>query len=1176
VPPDDRQARVERLFIEVIERPAHERETLLAAEPDQAVRDEVRSLLAHHDGPGDAAPRATLLDSKDAPGRMLRTGVGFPPAAAFDEPTLPPGAVIGRYTILGVIGAGGMGVVYVAEQDRPRRRVALKVLRAAIASARMLRRFEYEAEVLGRLQHPGIAQVYEAGTFTEGRLSRPFIAMELISGLPLVEHAQKASLPVRARVELLAKVADAVQHAHQSGVIHRDLKPANIIIAPAASPAASLAPPPDATPSPTQPIAPPAAGAGDQPKILDFGVARGLSPDGPDAQHTTAHTAVGQIIGTLPYMSPEQLDARAAGADSRSDIYALGVIGYELLTGRLPFNVASLPLPEAARRIHDDQPERLSRIDRQLRGDLDTIIAKALAKDPQRRYPAASEFAADLRRFLVGEPISARQDSAVYVLRAQIRKHKALVAGLCMGVVGLVTFATYAAFQADAKDKLAIARQQEAARARVAQTEALAQKERADDNARRLETELTSANLERGRLLGAAGSLRAAEDLLWPAFLRNIASHHTFYALWEMYSHQPCLASIAAHAQRAVYINAAPSGDLLASVGDGDRLIVYDARERRPLWRASTNADLVRCAFSPDAAVVFGAARDGAVLAWDARSGSPLPALHPALGPNRSCLAIAPHPLTPTIALGFRTGALKLLAPDGRALAEISLGTDPVQALAWSPDGQALAVGTGSGRLRLYTPDLASFRELAPPANFAVNNLAFSPSGAFLALGGTQDTFRLYDPRSGQLVADVPGRNGSITGVAWGPTDDTLYTCGWWRLTQWRVPSLSITRQVGLVAGDAWVVREPNSGLLWLTSGAEVRVWDLESCQGRVEYPPDPARSLVRYLPDGRALAGFADGRVELLDPRTGQTTALVGRAGDRRVRSIAVSPDGRLAATNGFDRILRIWNLDSLSLVDQWPRMHSVSNCAMAFSPDGASIVSPAADGSFQVRRVPSGQVLLTIPNDGFEPIAAVFSPDGTRIATTTRRGPVMVYSAADGSGIASCASEGTPWRVLFSPDGESVIATTWTHEIYVWNARTGTLRRRLTGHASLVTDAAFRPREDNILCSSSADGTVRLWDLAAESNTPILTLTPPGGLAIWTLDLCPKHSELVCTDTSGSTHRYLLRWFNQHIEGNLASKYGLYKDRLEERLPASEVGELAQALRNGTAAIRDEFRKR
>lgn len=1170
--PDDRKDRVERLFLEAIDRPLAQRDELLAAEPDLAVRDEVRSLLAHHDAPGDATPRATLLDSKDAPGRMLRTGVGFPPAAAFDEPTLPPGAVIGRYTILGVIGAGGMGVVYVAEQDRPRRRVALKVLRAAIASARMLRRFEYEAEVLGRLQHPGIAQVYEAGTFTEGRLSRPFIAMELIAGLPLVEHAQKAALPIRARVELLAKVADAVQHAHQSGVIHRDLKPANIIISPAASPAPAL----DATPPPSHPAAASAPGAGDQPKILDFGVARGLTPDGPDAHHTTAHTAVGQIIGTLPYMSPEQLDARAAGADSRSDIYALGVIGYELLTGRLPLNVASLPLPEAARRIHDDQPERLSRIDRQLRGDLDTIIAKALAKDPQRRYPSASEFAADLRRFLAGEPISARQDSAVYVLRAQIRKHKALVAGLCMGVVGLVTFAVYAAFQADAKDKLAIARQQETTRARIAQTEALAQKERADDNARRLESELTSANLERGRLLGAAGSLRAAEDLLWPAFLRNIASHHTFYALWEMYSHQPCLASIAAHAQRAIYITAAPSGDLLASVGDGDRLIVYDARERRPLWRAATDADLVRCAFTHDGQSIFAAARDGTVLAWDARSGSPRPALHPALGPNRSCLAIATHPLSTTIALGFRTGAIKLLEPDGRPIAEVSLASDAIQTLAWSPDGLTLAVGTASGRLRLYAADLASFRELAEPANFAVNNLAFSPSGAFLALGGTQDTFRIYDPRSGRLVADAPGRNGSITGVAWGPTDDTLYTCGWWRLTQWSVPSLSITRQVGLVAGDAWVVREPNSGLLWLTSGAEVRVWDLESCQGRVEYPPDPARSLVRYLPDGRVIAGFADGRVELLDPRTGRTAALVGRAGTRRVRSIAVSPDGRLAATNGFDRTLRIWDLEALSLVEEWPRMHSVSNCALAFSPDGAAIVSPAADGSFQVRKVPSGEVLLTIPNDGFEPIAAVFSPDGSRIATTTRRGPVMVYSAADGAVIASCTGQGTPWRVLFSPDGESVIATTWTHEIQVWNARTGELRRRLTGHASLVTDAAFRPREDNILCSSSADGTIRLWDLAAESNTPILSLEPPGGLAIWTLDLCPKHSELVCTDTSGTTHRYLLRWFNQHIEGNLGSKYGFYKDQVGGRLSEVEAGELAQALRRGTGSIRDEFRKR
>ncbi|MBL8990743.1 MAG: serine/threonine protein kinase [Phycisphaerae bacterium] len=380
----ERAARVEAIFLSAVDLPPERRGAHLdgACAGDASLRREVESLLAHH------ASDDGLLESRDAPGLNLLSQFGAM-ALPTEEPTLPADRRIGTYTVQGLLGSGGMGVVYLAQQERPRRTVALKVLRAGAGSARLLRRFEYEAEVLGRLQHPGIAQVYEAGVYRGGGGVYPFIAMELVRGRTLTAYAQERALDLRGRLDLFARVCDAVQHAHQHGVIHRDLKPANILVAD-----------------------PPAGHTGEhaQPKVLDFGVARAMDDGRND---TTAHTHVGQIIGTLPYMSPEQIGGAPDAVDTRSDVYALGVVLYELLAGRLPYDVKSRSLPDAARVIRDEEPTRLSTIARVFRGDVETIVATALAKERHRRYQSAADLGADVRRFLAGEPLSARPDSAM-------------------------------------------------------------------------------------------------------------------------------------------------------------------------------------------------------------------------------------------------------------------------------------------------------------------------------------------------------------------------------------------------------------------------------------------------------------------------------------------------------------------------------------------------------------------------------------------------------------------------------------------------------------------------------------------------------------------------------------------------------------------------------------------
>ena len=316
------------------------------------------------------------------------------------------GQLIGRYKVVRVLGEGGMGAVFLAEQDKPTRLVALKIIRPGVASAKLLRRFEHEAQVLGRLQHPGIAQIYEAGSADTGEGAQPYFVMEYVRGRSLLEYAQASQLGTRQRLELLAKICDAVQHAHQKGIIHRDLKPGNILVTEEG-----------------------------QPKILDFGVARATDAD---IQVTTIQTDVGQLVGTIPYMSPEQAGGDVTELDTRSDVYALGVLGYELLAGRLPYDLKKKTIPEAVRIIREDEPTPLSSVSRIYRGDLDTIVAKALEKDRERRYQSAAELAADVRRYLSDEPIVARRASTLYQLRKFARRNRGLVGGVAGAMVILV------------------------------------------------------------------------------------------------------------------------------------------------------------------------------------------------------------------------------------------------------------------------------------------------------------------------------------------------------------------------------------------------------------------------------------------------------------------------------------------------------------------------------------------------------------------------------------------------------------------------------------------------------------------------------------------------------------------------------------------------------------------
>ncbi|MHC4140310.1 MAG: tetratricopeptide repeat protein [Planctomycetota bacterium] len=323
---------------------------------------------------------------------------------------------IGRYEIRGVIAAGGMGTVYEAVQDHPHRLVALKLLRRGAASPQAMKRFRHESEILGRLRHPNIAHVHDAGTFDEGEGAQPYFVMELVKGEPLIRYADSRKLGTRQRMELFVKICDAVQYAHHHGVIHRDLKPDNIFVDDLG-----------------------------EPKILDFGVARATDSD---IRATTVRTDVGQLIGTVPYMSPEQVTGDPTELDTRSDVYSLGVVLYELMSGRLPHDLRGKTIPEAVRVIREDDPTPLSSVNRVFRGDVETIVAKALAKEKVRRYQTAADLASDVRRYLKDEPIVARPASTFYQLRKFARRNKALVGGATVAAAALVLGTAVASWQA--------------------------------------------------------------------------------------------------------------------------------------------------------------------------------------------------------------------------------------------------------------------------------------------------------------------------------------------------------------------------------------------------------------------------------------------------------------------------------------------------------------------------------------------------------------------------------------------------------------------------------------------------------------------------------------------------------------------------------------------------------
>jgi serine/threonine protein kinase/tetratricopeptide (TPR) repeat protein len=448
---------------------------------DSELREKVEALLRAYEEAGSflekpACPPPATSPSRPGddttdhtPGALPETDDGQP------RPDRPPrgegpGSQVGPYRLVKLLGEGGMGAVYLAEQERPlRRQVALKIIKPGMDSEQVLARFEAERQALTLMEHPNIARVFEAGTTEQGR---PYFVMELVDGVPMTRFCDEDALTPRERLALFATVCEAIQHAHAKGVIHRDVKPSNVLVAVR-----------DGKPVP---------------KVIDFGLAK--ATEQPLTEHSQL-TQVGSVVGTLDYMSPEQADSGGRGVDTRTDVYSLGVMLYELLTGTTPLDRPVRPgegLFDVLMRILEEEPPRPSarvlalgerlpavargrktepaRLARLLRGEVDWIVMKALEKDPERRYETASGFAKDVRRYFDDEPVEACPPSARYRLGKFARKHRTLlataggfVALLVLGVVGL----TWGIFEVDNARKREVNERQRAVKAENVMRQAL-------------------------------------------------------------------------------------------------------------------------------------------------------------------------------------------------------------------------------------------------------------------------------------------------------------------------------------------------------------------------------------------------------------------------------------------------------------------------------------------------------------------------------------------------------------------------------------------------------------------------------------------------------------------------------------------------------------------------------
>jgi serine/threonine protein kinase len=830
-----------------------------------------------------------------------------------------PGTVIGPYKLLQQLGEGGMGVVFMAEQREPLdRRVALKIIKPGMDTAEVITRFQAERQALALMEHPNIARVLDAGTTPTGR---PFFVMELVKGLPINQYCDEHQLNIRERLALFVPLCQAVQHAHQKGIIHRDLKPTNVLVADY-----------DHTPLP---------------KIIDFGVAKALNQR---LTERTMFTQFGQVVGTLEYMSPEQAKLNQLDIDTRSDIYSLGVMLYELLTGSTPFQkerLHSAAFDEVLRIIKEEEPPnpstRLSRsetlpsiaanrkmeparLNKTVRGELDWIVMKCLEKERGRRYETASTLAADLERYLNDEPVQACPPSMSYRLRKLARRRRGpVLAGLIviLTMVGGTAASIWQAVRATRAERNALAGWINAAESADAADKAGHKADLA-----RIEAEDARAQAQRAATRAEAVNRFLIESLLGTA----AASVHP--------GHKG-MVSILSSATRNLDQLFAGQTDSEAAV----RLMVGELYYSLRL-PAEAEPHLQR----------------GLELRRKAGDG-PLDPLKP---DGAETLYAMKHLGEILKARGDLSAAESLLRQSREGIRRVQVR-----------------------RIEVTEPDYFGW-------TYHVMRLAFSPDSRRLLVSGDDEGFRLYDVGTGLEVHRFLGHKGWTSGIAISPDGRSALSCGDDKTIRlWDLNAARELRQMNGQTDVASFVDFSPDGRRALSNSADktIRLWDLDTgtevqrIQGhtRVVYQ-------VVFSPDARhILSGSADGTARLWDATTGRE---VRRFNDSKwdVESVAVSPDGRRVLCLSVDGAARLWSLDTGELLRE---LQADTLGHLVFAPEGHNaLMTDHYHRKVRLVDLETGQNRKTFHVEmPWRPNWGVVSPNGRLAACGAWRGAVFIW---------------------------------------------------------------------------------------------------------------------------------------------------------------------------------------